>query len=588
MKYISGEKIQQLCDIYCGNSFHLNRNPVIQQQTHKHLDLDQLHTEFDNPTLVFCYSQCLDTLMSKLHLFKNQFVLVSHNEDTNITEHYKPLADSPKISKWFAQNLMITHPKVHFLPIGIANSMWPHGNLHLLDAVRSISKENPKTKDVLFNFRLSTNPTARHHCYNVLTSKGLQFTQDIPHEQCLQEMAKSKFFISPDGNGIDCHRIWEGYALGSIPILLKSTFSLHLQSILPCILLNSWNDFTLEACLSQYDELKSKLDKNYTFTNFETYKGRILQAVYDLTHKTETMNNVFCFIGNLPSYALDTVHQLRLFTQGPIYFIVSDISIPLVYQLKNAYNITIIPYNEVEDTGFTSLIQTYFSKFCIVNTLKGRERLFICAFERFYLLSNLIKKYALEHTFFIELDNLIYDDPTKWLSMFQRKEMAFMFDNVDRYASGVCYVKQYNTLDLFLDLCTNYIMTSKDFLNEMSVLSIMRQKYPDQLQMLPILWKTNQYPLDVHEHFGEYGQSLFDAAAIGIYLGGMDPHHTNGVIVKGLKTRWGLIDYTSYTYEWKVDEQGRKIPYIWSGTEWLKINNLHIHSKDLKSCLSKE
>lgn len=295
---------------------------------------------------------------------------------------------------------------------------------------------------------------------------------------------------------------------------------------------------------------------------------------------------VYCFIGELPAYALDTVKQARLFTSDPIYFIVSDPNHPIAIQLKNDYSVLIIPYSEVEDKDFTSIVTSHASKFCIVNGLKGRERLFICAFERFYLLSNLIKKYNLHHTFFIELDNLIYDDPQKWLPTFQRKNMAFMFDNHDRYASGICYFKGATALDLFLELCTNYIISSRDFLTEMTVLSIMRKTYPEQVQMLPILWKVNEYPTDVYEHFGEYGQSIFDAAAMGIYLGGMDPHHTNGVIVKGLKTRWGLIDYTKYQYEWKTDEEGRKIPYIWSGSEWLRINNLHIHSKDLKSCLS--
>ena len=125
MDFISGEKIQQLCDVFCGNDFHLNRNPIIQSQVEKHCNLDMLDAEYDNPLLVFCYSQCLDTLQEKLHLFKNNFILVSHNEDTNITDKYISLANSPKIIQWFAQNLMIVHPKVHFLPIGMANSMWP-------------------------------------------------------------------------------------------------------------------------------------------------------------------------------------------------------------------------------------------------------------------------------------------------------------------------------------------------------------------------------------------------------------------------------------------------------------------------------
>ena len=53
-------------------------------------------------------------------------------------------------------------------------------------------------------------------------------------------------------------------------------------------------------------------------------------------------------------------------------------------------------------------------------------------------------------------------------------------------------------------------------------------------------------------------------------------------------SQWCAIDYTQDKFEWKNDEEGRRIPYIYDGTKWLRINNLHIHSKDLKSGLSKQ
>ena len=74
---------------------------------------------------------------------------------------------------------------------------------------------------------------------------------------------------------------------------------------------------------------------------------------------------------------------------------------------------------------------------------------------------------------------------------------------------------------------------------------------------------------------------------MGVYIGGADPVHTGGVIQKGHKNQWSLVDYTKYQYKWEMDSQERKIPYIHNGTEWLRINNLHIHSKDLASNLSK-
>ena len=75
---ISGERLQQICDVYCGSDYDLNRNPLIASQKDKHILIDTVNTEWDNPKLIFCYSCALSTLMNKLHLFKNNFVLVSH------------------------------------------------------------------------------------------------------------------------------------------------------------------------------------------------------------------------------------------------------------------------------------------------------------------------------------------------------------------------------------------------------------------------------------------------------------------------------------------------------------------------------
>ena len=122
---------------------------------------------------------------------------------------------------------------------------------------------------------------------------------------------------------------------------------------------------------------------------------------------------VYCFIGGLPSYAIETVYQTRLFFKGDIYFIVSDLASPIIDILKNKYNVIIIPYKQVIDAEFNQCTEQYIHKFSIVEAAKGRERLFIYAFERFAVLYQLMCQRNITDVFFIELDNLIYDDPLK-------------------------------------------------------------------------------------------------------------------------------------------------------------------------------
>jgi hypothetical protein len=294
---------------------------------------------------------------------------------------------------------------------------------------------------------------------------------------------------------------------------------------------------------------------------------------------------VYAFIGNLPSYCIQTVYQTRLFFNGDIYFIVSDLNSVHISELQNKYNVKIINYNEVKNEEFQNLLQLKIKKFEYCKGLIGREWLFVYSFERFYILLELMKMKNLENVFFMELDNLIYDDPRKWLISFSKSDMAFMFDNYNRCSSGICYIKNTEILNKFLTCCSDYISNSNNFLTEMETLYIFWEKNKDIVQLLPIHW--NVEPKDLCcKNFDLY-QSIFDAAPIGIFLCGKDPYHTNGRIVTGQKWSGSLIDFTQNRYDWKTDENNLKIPYILNHDKWIRINNLHIHSKNLLPYVSK-
>jgi hypothetical protein len=296
------------------------------------------------------------------------------------------------------------------------------------------------------------------------------------------------------------------------------------------------------------------------------------------------MISCLSFVGTLPSYIVESIHQLRTFSSDIIYLIISDIYSPYIECIKK-YDIIIIDYNEVIDNDFLETVKTNLHKFEIVNTLKGREEIFIRCFERFFLLKNLLNKNNLSDCLFLELDNLIYDDPNNWLNQFSSNELCYMYDNENRFSSGLMYVKNAKALENFLKLMIDFISNTNEFLTEMTTLSMYYELNKTAIEILPTYWPSSEIPNIAYSNFYKYN-SLFDAAAIGVYLLGIDPHHTNGVIEIHKKSAWSAIDYTNLQFEWKTDELGRKRPYVWNGEQWLLINNLHIHSKDLKSGLS--
>ncbi len=254
---ISGERLQNICDIYCGMREDFEFNPYILSQKSKHLDLSQLIQPFKNPFLVFCYGHRLQLLQSKIHLFQNKFVLITHNSDENITEQYRSLIDSPNIIRVYSQNVAFDHPKLSILPIGIANKMWPHGNMEVMQSV--IRAGIQKTRDVYFYFDINTNFNKRSACKRALQGKGLIFGSPSNYADYLQTLAQYRFAICPEGNGLDSHRIWECLYLGVIPIMVANPFTIRLKSLYPCIVLNDWNEFTY-SILDSYSQLSRHLE----------------------------------------------------------------------------------------------------------------------------------------------------------------------------------------------------------------------------------------------------------------------------------------------------------------------------------------
>ena len=73
---------------------------------------------------------------------------------------------------------------------------------------------------------------------------------------------------------------------------------------------------------------------------------------------------------------------------------------------------------------------------------------------------------------------------------------------------------------------------------------------------------------------------IFDAAAIGQYLGGIDPRNQIGD-TRGFINETCFIKYNNYTFFWIINENGLYQPHIFINNNYIKIINLHIHSKNL-------
>jgi hypothetical protein len=259
---ITGEKIQMIANLYIGTSsdFNFNKNLL---NNNKRLYIDKWNEAIDNPKLIFCYSHLLELFSKKMFFLKNSFILISHNSDYNIINNafVQDILNNNNLIKWFGQNISLEHPKLHLLPIGIANSQWTHGNLLNFLSDDIITNINNKKNYIHFNFRINTNFEKRTNCYNTLKYK-IKWLEIIDEKDNISRLASYKYCICPEGNGFDTHRLWECLYLKTIPIVLKNNFTTLLKNKydIPIVLLDNWDNINFEFLINNYNDLLIKFD----------------------------------------------------------------------------------------------------------------------------------------------------------------------------------------------------------------------------------------------------------------------------------------------------------------------------------------
>jgi hypothetical protein len=194
------------------------------------------------------------------------YILFTHNGDLPVDDNYLRYMDNPNLLKWYGQNIMTQHPKLSSIPIGLGNEIWPHGDEKVFSEV--IDQNLPKERLIYVNFDVKTNRRERNYCLNELNQKGFEMGDKLPFKEYLQEVAKSYFVVSPNGNGVDCHKTWEALYLGTIPIVTKS-INIGFYNNYPMVVIDSWSDFDPSSfSIEIYQKLWSNFDQTKINVNY--------------------------------------------------------------------------------------------------------------------------------------------------------------------------------------------------------------------------------------------------------------------------------------------------------------------------------
>jgi hypothetical protein len=279
---------------------------------------------------------------------------------------------------------------------------------------------------------------------------------------------------------------------------------------------------------------------------------------------------------SLPSFLECNFSQLRLFNPDiEVYFLTDRIHFDAA--IFNTYNIQLVD----KDKYLTDDIYTFQTLFG-----RGENDFWTITTTRLIYIANFLKEKNLHDVLHFENDVLIYTDLNKiqqTCSMLY-KSLAITVGGPDKAMTGMMFIKSPKALSHFTFYILNLLKKFRvkdikkqygmDMVNEMTLLRIYMKEYPELLVTLPIM------------PFGEYSShydkfnSIFDPASWGQYVGGTldgipgakpDDHYI------GLLLR----ECPEYDVVWRWDDEKRKIPYFRFNKQEVKINNLHIHSKNL-------
>lgn len=277
------------------------------------------------------------------------------------------------------------------------------------------------------------------------------------------------------------------------------------------------------------------------------------------------MNIVLVCINNFQNYILDNIEQLIRLEHENIYIITNPQFNINFEGFKSS--IKLINVNDLEDSynfiHHTTLDKDFRNGFWTLTSL------------RFFYIYEFMKKYQIEDVIHIENDVLLYYNCDKIIDKFDKNYLYIPFDTFTRNIASIVYIPNSN---IFKKIMDKYDFNKNDMENFSNI-----KKQTGLINNLPIFIQDSCLSNEekfVSENF-EIFSCIFDAAAIGQYIGGIDPiNNPNNTI--GFVNETCIIKYNNYNIWFEITNNMKK-PYIEINNKKYEIFNLHIHCKNLKN-----
>ena len=261
-------------------------------------------------------------------------------------------------------------------------------------------------------------------------------------------------------------------------------------------------------------------------------------------------------VGTFQDYIIHNVKQLLLLG----YDVVIITEKHNFFNFNKIKNINLIDSNELDVYNFDA--KSKLDK----NYRNGFSHL--CS-KRLFLVYSYMKKYNKKYIIHLENDVLLYINFSIF-NNFNKDKIYLTMDSKERCIPGIIYIPNSNVM---INLIKNYDFQKNDMKN----MSEFYYNNKDIVNTFPII-DDNIDKCIYNENFKEFN-SIFDGAAMGQYLGGVDPRNIKGDTT-GFVNETCIIKYNKYNFKW-IKKGEYSFPNIEIKGKLIPINNLHIHCKDL-------
>lgn len=283
------------------------------------------------------------------------------------------------------------------------------------------------------------------------------------------------------------------------------------------------------------------------------------------------MKIVLVCIGQFQSYIKDCVNQLILWGNLDITILTDTDTLQqqLINHLAKSISIQIVYPNHCRE-----LFDLFESRSQLSHGF--RNGFFRHCFKRFIYLCEYMKTTGETDIIHFENDIMVYRNTDDWKELLSGSKLALVMDSVNRCIPSVMYFKDY----VLLEECLSTHINPDE--NDMQFWAKCQKYYPDKINTLPIIFGCPEIPKIYYENYTP-NIGIFDAAAIGQYFGGVNPENDDKD-TRGFINETCIIKYDKYKFCWRQDlTNSLWKPMIMNDSNWIPINNLHIHSKTLSN-----